>query len=91
MSFTIRRVSNVCLHLVNLAIKSLLSSWMLVVEGGQLLSSSLIARTVVHKGFDSLFAVAANFHFIQRGINHLSVDSLKFTVISKINFHVLVF
>lgn len=64
---------------------------MLVVEGWELLSSALVASTVVHKGFDSLFAVAANFHFIQRSINHLSVDSLEFTVVSKIDLNVLVF
>lgn len=64
---------------------------MLVVEGWQLLSSTLITSTVVHKSFDSLFAVAANFHFVQRGINHLSVDSLEFTVVSKVDLNVLVF
>lgn len=91
MSLAVGGITNVSLHLVNLAIKSLLSSWVLVVEWRQLLSSALSTSTIVHKIFHSLFVVAANFHFVQWGINHLPVDSLEFSVLAKVDLHVLVF
>lgn len=90
LSFTIRGVANVSLDLVNLAIEGLLSSWVLVIEWGQLLSSALVTWAVINQIFDGLLVVAANFHLIQRRINHLSVDSLEFTVVAEIDLHVLV-
>ena len=83
-AFSAGRVGNVGLNLVDVSLKSLTCSWMMMVKGWKLTSS---LRTLVHQSFDGLF-VAAGFHLVQGCVNDLSIDALELAISSKIDLDV---